>query len=247
MGILTDSQKKPFATEPIPDPMAVRESRFRRPTRKKSVSKLINSNQHPLMVMLQVTFKHLEDLQTASNPSHDQCQAIFKILSARINELEKRVCIQEEKAVPKDYFKKIITKLVTHLSKLTHYTTEERNLVCSLCKNFIKLFENIIFQSSSPRQRDISTHNRYKTNNEKYNRYYVNPVLVDNTYKVPAEKEYDPKPCSSSEAPRGPSESLWKWGEDFGRDLKNKVVVLLEDTLHNLKKGWDNRSQNNQR
>ncbi|KAL1506139.1 hypothetical protein ABEB36_005558 [Hypothenemus hampei] len=207
VGILSDSQKKPFATETIPIPLEEKESRIRRPSRKKSVS-----------------FKHIEDLSSSSK-SQDQCQAIFKLLSVRISELEKRILQQEQKAVPKDYFKKIITKLVNHLSKLTQYTTEERIATNS--------------QRDRDRDRDLlAPHTKLKPSDK--NKYYVNPVLVENTYKVQAEKDYEPKPCSSAEPSRG--ESIWKWGEDFlttGKDLKDKVVVLLEDTLRNLRKTFE--------
>lgn len=144
----------------------------------------------------------------------------------RIGELERRVMLQEQKAVPKEYFKKIITKLVNHLSKLTHYTAEERNV-----------------QSTSHRDRDReylaphTPHTKFRSNGK----YCVNPVLMTNGYH-PAEKEYEPRPCSSNEPPRGASETLWKWGEEVltsGRDLKNRVVILLEDTLKNLKKNWE--------
>ncbi|KAH1012267.1 uncharacterized protein LOC109543977 [Dendroctonus ponderosae] len=204
VGVLTDSQKKPFATEAMPHPKDEEEARLRRAARKKSVS-----------------FKSLKEL--ASSPHHhDQCEAIYKVLSTRISELEKRLMMQEQRAVPKDYFKKIITKLVTHLSKLTHYTTEEKTL--------------------SQRDKDyLAQHSRMKSG-AKSSKFHVNPVLVGNSFKIPAEKEYEPKPCSSSEPPRGPSEVLWKWGEEVllsGRDLKNKVVYLLEETLRNLRKGFE--------
>lgn len=41
VGILTDSQKKPFATEPMPNPQEDKDAKCRRPSRKKSVSTIV--------------------------------------------------------------------------------------------------------------------------------------------------------------------------------------------------------------
>ncbi|XP_050293914.1 uncharacterized protein LOC126734366 [Anthonomus grandis grandis] len=220
VGILSDSQKKPFATEPIPSAVEEKEStiRFRKPSRKKSVS-----------------FKQTEDLAgtTSRYSAHDDCQAIFKLLYGRINELEKRMLLQEERAVPKDYFKKIITKLVTHLSKLTHYTTEDRHV------------GNLINPSyKEPAMPHSSKYKPPPTDKHRY--YHVNPVLIDNTFKMPSDKEHDPKPCWST----GPTDSLLKWGGDVinsGRDLKNKLLQILEETLQNLKKSWEKPQSNDRR
>ncbi|KAF7267260.1 hypothetical protein GWI33_019493 [Rhynchophorus ferrugineus] len=205
VGILTDSQKKPFATEPIPETKPSQE-KFRKPARKKSVA-----------------FKHANDFPSTSN-DHQQCHAAIDILSARITNLEQRIAIQEEKAVPKDYFKKIITKLVNHLTKLTHYTTEDKSSVYS------------------QRRKDNSmSYNQYKPQ-DKQHRFFTGSALISNTFKSPAEKELEPKECASTEPPKSPSDGLWRWGGDVltsGRDFKNKVVMLLEETLQNLKKGWE--------
>ncbi|XP_066252695.1 uncharacterized protein [Euwallacea similis] len=200
VGILTDSLKKPFATEPMSNLEEKQEPKFKRLLGKKSVG-----------------YKNLKEIVTGDN-SHEQYETLFKLLSMRIDELEKRVLMQEKKAVPKDYFRKIITKLVNHFSKLTQYTTARQ-----------------------PSQRDNeyrATRSKSKTNSK----YYVNPAPIRNPYKLSAEKEYEPKPCSSSESHRGPSETLWKWGEEVlvsGRDLKNRVVFLFEETLKYMKKGWE--------
>ncbi|XP_066146973.1 uncharacterized protein [Euwallacea fornicatus] len=198
VGVLTDSLKKPFATDSMPNLVEEQESKFKRLLRKKSVG-----------------FKNLEEMLPGDN-SHEEYETLFKLLSMRIDELEKRLLLQEKKTVSKDYFRKIITKLVNHFSKLTQYTSAR--------------------QSS---QRD----NEYRAPPSKPNsKYYVNPAPTRNPYKLSAEKECEPNHCSSSESSRGPSETLWKWGEEVlvsGRDLKNRVVFLFEETLKYMKKGWE--------
>ncbi|XP_030756733.1 uncharacterized protein LOC115882681 [Sitophilus oryzae] len=205
VGILTDSQKKPFATEPMPDPTESKDWKFRRPSRKKSVA-----------------FKHNELPSGSLSP--DQYNAVLDHLSSRIAELEKRVALQEERAVPKDYFKKIITKLVNHLTKLTHYTTEDK----------ASTYNHRHSKDPQP------PYNQFRFS-DKQHRFFTNAAFIDHAFKVPAEKELDPKPCTSSEPQRATSEGIWKWGEEIlssGRDFKNKVILLLEGTLQNLKKGY---------
>ncbi|CAG9772994.1 unnamed protein product [Ceutorhynchus assimilis] len=243
VGILTDSQKLPFSNIPIPANHV--EEKFNR----EKESKLRDSFGR----RKSVSFKHTDELPSSSG-SHEQCQAIFKMLTARIIDLEQRVVRQEERAVPKDYFKQIINKLVNHLSKLTHYTAEERNRNSKYVSNISNNDKNYNKEERNNKEYPSSSINRQYTNEERnkrssysdkdkhnrYNKYHINPVLIDNIPKFMAEKEYEPSVSFVEEPTRGTTDSIWKWGEDIwssGRDLKNKVVLLLEETLQNLKKG----------
>ncbi|KAG5883479.1 hypothetical protein JTB14_038353 [Gonioctena quinquepunctata] len=73
-----------------------------------------------------------------------------------------------------------------------------------------------------------------------HQRYVVNTVLVDDK-NTPPEKE---NPVSHKKPPTttgttNANQLFWKWGEEIlrpGIDLKNKIILLLEDTLDTLKK-----------
>lgn len=56
----------------------------------------------------------------SSEDVHNECKYYFKYLSMKIKYLEARLAKHEERAVPKDYFRKIVTKLVNHLGKINH-------------------------------------------------------------------------------------------------------------------------------
>ncbi|XP_060526112.1 uncharacterized protein LOC132701876 [Cylas formicarius] len=185
VGVLQDSQKRPFVTEPMPEPKSRASSR--RPQRKKSVT-----------------------FERADGP-HLECRFLFERLSTRIGDLERKVRAQEERTVPKDYFRKIITKLVNHLTKLTSFATE----------------------------------GQARRKEEDRTRYHVHPLLVEQQVRVPAEKEYEPRPCcSSTEDPSSPG--VWRWGGEIlrpGIDLKNKIADLLEETFRGVRRGWEKSPQ----
>lgn len=84
---------------------------------------------------------------------------------------------------------------------------------------------------------DQSNRDYYKTDpyEKRSNKYNVHPVLVDSSMvtRIPAER--DGKTESQTHTPS----SFWKWGESIlkpGIDIKNKIIVLLEDTLNYLKR-----------
>ncbi|XP_057658921.1 uncharacterized protein LOC130895567 [Diorhabda carinulata] len=92
VGLVADSQKRPFVTEPLKDPREILKKR--------------NNNE--------------ENDKRKKENDHQYCQYYFKHLSEKIRSLEERVAAQEQKAVPKEYFKKTIMKLVNHFTKTTY-------------------------------------------------------------------------------------------------------------------------------
>ncbi|XP_023310936.1 uncharacterized protein LOC111691805 [Anoplophora glabripennis] len=191
IGVLTDSQKKPFITENLHDPRELLSNNKKDNKRKKFVN-----------------FKNYPD-------DHTDCEYYFKQLSTKIRQLEERLSIQEEKSVPRDYFKRIITKLVNHLSKITNYAS---------------------YDSPSTRPKSKET-KEYKAREK----YCIHPVLlgqkpskVDIDEFLPTTTTFD---CTDKY--QQTTDNFWRWGEEIlkpGIDLKNKIVMLLEETLHNLKK-----------
>lgn len=200
IGVLTDSQKKPFITENLYDPRDLL-SNNRRESKDAKRKKCVN-------------FKNGID-------DHIECEYYFKHLLAKIRRLEERLAIQEERSVAKDYFKRIITKLVTHLSKITNYAAQD---------------------GSYPRPKSREGREQYRIRDRcGDNRYHVHPVLVDQTLSRVDLDDFLPtsNDSKSSDKYHQTQDSFWKWGEEIlkpGIDLKNKIVMLLEDTLHSLKK-----------
>ncbi|XP_028138425.1 uncharacterized protein LOC114332845 [Diabrotica virgifera virgifera] len=191
VGIVTDSQKKPFATEPIKYPEEL-------PSRK-------NNAEYSKR-------KHSRD------GDHQQCQNYFKHLTDKIRTLEERIAAQEQKAVPKDYFKRIVTKLVTHISKVAGNGSQQIKIEASVPAT----------AANKSKQCYVSTVN--KSSDLPNPKFIVNPVSVQNENLLndklpPTDVLY--------------SDSLRKWGEDLlkpGIDLKNKIISVMEVTLNNLKK-----------
>lgn len=200
IGVLTDSQKKPFVTENLYDPRDLL-SNTRKEMRDINRKKCVN-------------FKDDAD-------DHIECELYFRHLSAKIRRLEERLGLQEEKSVAKDYFKRIITKLVTHLSKITNYAGQDVSYV-------------------RPKSRE--GRESYKTK-DRYgdNRFHAHPVLIESKLSKTELEELlsASNNFKSSDKCQQNQEGFWKWGEEIlkpGIDLKNKIVVLLEDTLHSLRK-----------
>ncbi|XP_074034010.1 uncharacterized protein [Leptinotarsa decemlineata] len=199
VGVVTDSQKKPFATEMMYDP------RETCPSAKKDIREEYKKRKF-------VNFKDSEN--------HYQCQYYFSHLNEKIRNLEARIAVQEEKSVPKDYFKRIVTKLVSHITKLTTGSQ-------------IKIPSD----SSQKKHRDSNKHS------DKYNigsKYVMNPILIDNKGVPPEKENFRPhKDSASTSQSANVNQIFLKWGEEIlkpGIDLKNKIIVLMEDTLNNLKK-----------
>ncbi|CAH1984978.1 unnamed protein product [Acanthoscelides obtectus] len=203
LGIVADSQKKPFATEEMIDPRKAKSPCIRKETGNPSRRK--------------------RSVNFADEPA--PCEWYFQQLSTRIKELETRMAIQEEKSVPKDYFRRIITKLVTHITKAAP--------------------SNVKMQSGSPRKYAVPEPKR-----DKYSPLYhkvVQPIIVEeparhHQYPGRTRAEIDQNAIHTSSKQTRHTEhsssSAWKWREEIlkpGIDLKNRIIALMEDTLNALK------------
>lgn len=189
VSVVTDSQKRPFATEATYDP---RDSTAKRDsTKKRKVS-------------------YYSD-------EHTECQHYFRYLSAKIKTLEARIHAQEDRAVPKEYFKKIIAKLISNTSKTA--TPSQVNLTSSLKR------------TKDPQYKGYSTddHSYENFKNKHHARAFVIQPNDTKTFTRPSSKKTS---SSVNDTP------LWKWGEEVlrpGIDIKNKIVQLLEETMKNLR------------
>lgn len=190
VGVVTDSQKKPFATEHIYDAQDLKNKRDF--LKKKKV------------------YYPTED--------HIECQHYFKYLTAKIKTLETRLNAQEEKAVPKEYFKKVITKLVTNLTKIT--TPSQTNIPASPAN-----------KSRDPQYKGYSTDEH---SYENFKQKYQTRAFVFS----PNETKTSTRPSSKKTSSSVNDTPFWKWGEEVlrpGIDIKNKIVQLLEETVKNLR------------
>nr|CAH7741491.1 unnamed protein product [Callosobruchus chinensis] len=210
VGIVTDSQKRPFATEDMIDPREYNPIRRREkedPRQKRYVS---------------------------FEGDHLSCQLYFKQLSARIRELEARLAMQEEKAVPKYYFRRIISQLVTHINKTV--------------PNHVKA-QSSTYRKYSPPEPCRDCRDKRDKCNLPYHRYVVQPMIIEEPvtgdYPVRTEAEKDPNiiPVIHTSAKDGHpttqrSSSTWNWRDEIlkpGIDLKNKIIALMEEKLNVLK------------
>lgn len=189
VGVVTDSQKKPFATESTYDPQ---EPRIRKESLKKR----------------KVSY---------SLDEHHECQHYFRYLSAKIKSLEARLCAQEDKAVPKDYFKKIITKLMAHITKVTNPS-------------------QVNIAGPSKRSRD-TRYREYSTDDHSYENFKQR--IQTRAFVVsPNEMKTFNRPSSKKTTSSINDTQVWKWGEEVlrpGIDIKNKIVQLLDETMKNLR------------
>ncbi|XP_072384054.1 uncharacterized protein [Diabrotica undecimpunctata] len=194
VGLVSDSQKKPFATEPIKYPEEL-------------LNRKHNAN------------AEYSKRKQSREGDHQQCQHYFKHLTEKIRTLEERIAAQEQKAVPKDYFRRIVTKLVTHIGKVAGNGSQQIKIEASVPAT----------TANKTKQYYVNTFN--KSGDLPNPKFIVNPVSVHHgkllNDKLPAEEDV----LNSA--------SLWKWGEDLlkpGIDLKNKIISVMEVTLNNLKK-----------
>lgn len=174
------------------------------------------------------------------NPASKDCKpsissatpAIIKELNERVRLLEIRIQRHEAKAVSKDYFKKVINKIVSYLQprydQVLHFdqvqnTPHKRNISTQCSKAVLK--------------RDLLMNKYYG------DQYCVRTVLTDdNVNKGHFSKTISDKKPEHAEDPAESSSShmqcFWKWGEEVvkpGIDLKDKMVALLEEKLSNFK------------
>lgn len=201
VGVLVQSQKGPIA--PFPPLEETSPQRQARPQRRE--------------------VKHRKVMDVARKRSIDQLQLLREI-NSRIKNLERRIAIQEETAVPKEYLKHILHKV------LTHYST--RNVQA----NDPKLRNNSTQYSSrnigeSPNM--IDKRRKEETATRKY--YQVHTMLDDHQNWLDGSNNKRKVNDKTTEE----EHLYWLWGEEVvkpGCDLKNKILNLLEDKLKVLKK-----------
>lgn len=134
LGIVEDSQKRPMM-----ETTACHLNE--RPIRNRQKPSKSNENLH-------------------SEDVHVECKYYFKYLSSKIKYLEARLAKQEERAVPKDYFRKIITKLVGHIGKIANQGQQSDKNV-----------------QANETGRAFKTKHRHESNNGMSNRFTVHTAL----------------------------------------------------------------------
>lgn len=154
---------------------------------------------------------------------------IINELNERVRLLEIRLQRHEAKAVSRDYFKRVINKIVSYIQprydQVLHFDQVQKN----------PLTKNMSTQCSKAALKKDMLMNKYygKT-------YCTRPVLIeDNVNKRKALNPTCDKTPEKETIPAGKSsQCFWRWGEEIvkpGIDLKDKMVSLLEEQLSNFK------------
>lgn len=229
MGLLIESQKGPILPQNNLSPWT--------PSRSESKAPYTNRNRKALEI---------------KNRHNTDC--VLHKLHKRLTSLEDRVASQEENAVSKEYFKKIMGKLLTCCKKTTensiHPKTEikkDNSVQCSMKDTINVRHKDVKVQSDLKPKR---THNYLTGQN-----YCINSALLQNShldrnsethnYSHPQnfrgrknQKIQDGEPREmGSDNRKEETDRFWKWGEEIikpGFDLKNKIISLLDDALQNL-------------
>lgn len=165
---------------------------------------------------------------------------IISDLYERVRILEIRLQEHEQRAVPRDYFKRVINKIVSYINPRYDHLLH---------------FDHI----PKPVKKTISTQCSTATSREDYKsrkrgRYAVHPVLMEQSNNLSCiridfksdttntdkdgQKTSEKSSITESGNKISNIESFWKWGEEVikpGFDLKDKIVTLLEEKLTNLK------------
>ncbi|KAL3278201.1 hypothetical protein HHI36_013540 [Cryptolaemus montrouzieri] len=205
-SLLSETQKRPIITAPVEHVSELRRKMNRREYK--------DSAKHEYR-------KRKPDVPYMCEEKNSY-QAGMAHLFERVKVLEERMDVQEERAVPKDYFKRIITKIISHFSPKSPYRNDNFQLRDSDSSSYV-------------------VEPRYKNN------YSINPLMVDKNTKP--ENNENLKKLLSNLTENMPenkknefAENFWKWGGEIlkpGVDLKNKILSLLELT-QDLKKKDEN-------
>ncbi|KAJ3667141.1 hypothetical protein Zmor_002543 [Zophobas morio] len=194
VGLLMECQKHPLLNELSESPSPSQHSSFF--TRKKRTK---------------VDVANVENWKPKADES-----AYIKHLSNRVKLLEERLAAQEERVVPKDYFKKIITKMVTNFSPKIFKSRSDISMPCRDKKKPQKPPSPKPIEKTRHLSKSIQccntnvTYRRRLTKNDK-------STLTDDHIAYGG--------------------YVWKWGEEVlkpGADLKNRIVTLLTDILSKL-------------
>ncbi|KAK4881062.1 hypothetical protein RN001_004381 [Aquatica leii] len=213
---------------------------------------LMDSQKRPIMPSLLLKTSGLlenQDAESTDTSNIDDQYYVIRELAKRLKDLEDRVTIQEQCAVPKEYFKRVIKKILNIQGTLSQQNVTPSNAQTSgrHCGTQYGLdpTEDLYKKSKSKvKQRNVQIQQGYGK------RYMINPVEVNatdtnsetnqNTHvgnkaistiasfftKLGHDQKDDNKTHSTN--------TFWKWGEEIirpGIDLKMKIMCLLEETM----------------
>ncbi|KAB0800620.1 hypothetical protein PPYR_06360 [Photinus pyralis] len=199
------------------------------------VQLLVESQKRPIMPTLPLKTpsgvwpqtENRED-QESSETSLEDPYNIIRELALRLRALEERVALQERSTVPKDYFKRVIKRILD-----LQATISQRNQcdvgahTAGTQYNFNQSEEFDRRSRSKIRQRNVQIQQGYAK------RYYVSPMLEESS----SQKIFS---AISSLFPNLNYERIndcfLKWGKEAinpGADLKAKIIDLLDEKLLN--------------
>lgn len=212
IGLLIDSQKGPVmpATNKVNTPWSSKDSPDSKQPEKKSFWK---------------DSLHLKSL--TKHTGHQPHECVIKQIDVRLNNLEERITIQEEKAVTRDYFKSIIAKLL--MSQKQASSVENKRDTCIQCGSALT--------SRNPHycQKEASSSKFYKhyddrslRRQDKYHKinYLVNPAFVKENIKNKYGVEEDSLDAELLNAIRSKAENM----AESKIDKIEEVDEILEDT-----------------
>ncbi|KAK9881080.1 hypothetical protein WA026_014424 [Henosepilachna vigintioctopunctata] len=203
-SLLSESQKRPIITAPVEHV-----SDLRRRMNKKEYRESSKHDQR----------KRRSDVPYACEDKSSY-QAGLANLFERVKILEERMDIQEERAVPKDYFKRIITKIISHFAPR------------------VPTYKNEHFHIRDSDSGSYAVEQKYKNN------YSVNTLMIDKNKVYREHEKTDNHEAlkkllnnmteNMSETKKNEfAENFRKWGGDIlkpGVDLKKKMLSLLNMT-----------------
>lgn len=203
------------------------------------VGLLMECQKHPMLSELSESPAPSEHKQILTNPKkskvtnyahvkHDTSSdaAYISQLTKRVKVLEERLAMQEEKVVPKDYFKKIITKMVNNFSPKVLRSKSDISMPYS---------ERTSRRSAKHEKCPIHSSRAGKSQHTKSTET-VNCFNASLHYPSPrrrrASNKNDKSTITDDDIYFGGN--IWRWGEEIlrpGIDLKNRIITLLNDIL----------------
>ncbi|EEZ98110.1 uncharacterized protein LOC103315104 [Tribolium castaneum] len=197
IGLLAECQKHPLLVELSESPSPSSHKQFPSPRKKPKIN-----------------LENISKMRTKGNGD-----SYINHLSNRIKVLEERLAMQEEKVVPKDYFKKIISKMVTGLSPKIVKSKSDTSLRSPL-KNYKKCSKLQDIQER-PTEKSLQCQSSEALHCFRSFKEDKKPALKDDKGTITDEELFY-------------GGYIWKWGEEIlkpGIDLKNRIVNLLNDIL----------------
>lgn len=155
---------------------------------------------------------------------------IINELNERVRMLEIRLQRHEARSVSKDYFKRVINKLVSYIQprydQVLHLDQVHKS---PLKKNMSTQYSKAVSKKDTP--------NKHHSNN-----YCVRPVVIETEASkgksLNATCEKSSEKQVSADSSLNHLQCFWRWGEEIvrpGIDLKDKMIALLEEKLSNFK------------